>query len=84
MKATGVIRNIDHLGRLCVPMEIRKAFDIPTNTPIEIYTSDNGNIILRKYQPGCACCGQVNGKLIKKNGVSICVKCLSELVDSIN
>ena len=49
MKATGIIRKIDDLGRVVIPMEIRKALRIHTGDPLEIYTSNDGEIIFKKY-----------------------------------
>lgn len=51
MKATGIIRRIDDLGRVVIPKEIRNNLRIRENDPMEIYVSDNGEVILRKYQP---------------------------------
>ena len=45
MKATGIIRNIDELGRIVIPKEIRKKMDIKSNQPIEIYVDDNKIIL---------------------------------------
>ena len=51
MKATGVVRRIDDLGRIVIPKEIRKTFRIKEATPLEIFTEKDGDIILRKYSP---------------------------------
>ena len=51
MKATGIVRRIDELGRVVIPKEIRKTMHIKEGTPLEIYTSSNGDIIFRKYSP---------------------------------
>ena len=51
MKATGVVRRIDDLGRIVIPKEIRKTFRIKEGTPLEIFTEKDGDIILRKYSP---------------------------------
>jgi AbrB family transcriptional regulator (stage V sporulation protein T) len=51
MKATGIIRRIDDLGRVVIPKEIRDNLRIRENDPMEIYVSDNGEVIFRKYQP---------------------------------
>lgn len=48
MKATGIVRRIDDLGRVVIPMELRKAFGIESGTPLEIYT-DTDSIIFKKY-----------------------------------
>lgn len=51
MKATGIVRRIDELGRVVIPKEIRKTMHIKEGTPLEIYTSSNGDIVFRKYSP---------------------------------
>lgn len=50
MKATGIIRNVDQLGRIVLPKELRRTYCINTDTPLEIYT-DGEKIILQKYKP---------------------------------
>ena len=49
MKATGVVRRIDDLGRIVIPKEIRKTLRIKEGSPLEIFTEKDGDIILRKY-----------------------------------
>ena len=51
MKATGVVRRIDDLGRIVIPKEIRKVLRIKEGDPIEIFTNKDGEIILKKYSP---------------------------------
>ncbi|MDD6881468.1 MAG: stage V sporulation T C-terminal domain-containing protein [Firmicutes bacterium] len=51
MKATGIVRRIDDLGRVVVPKEIRRVLRIREGDPLEIYTSTSGEIILKKYSP---------------------------------
>ncbi|MEG2811733.1 MAG: AbrB/MazE/SpoVT family DNA-binding domain-containing protein [Clostridium sp.] len=77
MKATGIVRKIDELGRIVIPMELRKTLNIAIKDPMEIYV-DGESIILKKYQPACIFCGQANGvhKFKEKN---ICEDCLQEL-----
>lgn len=60
MKAIGIIRRVDDLGRIVLPKELRRTLDLQEKDPVEIYTDGKG-IILRKYAPGCAFCGSVNG-----------------------
>ena len=74
MKATGIVRRIDSLGRIVIPREIRKAMRIKEGDPIEIYTDQKGQIVLAKYSPLGElenCCGEyvesmahVTGKLV--------------------
>lgn len=74
MKSTGIVRKIDELGRVVIPMELRRSLNIGDKAALEIYT-EGDDIILRKYAPGCKCCGEVNG-LVSVNGLSLCGKCV--------
>ena len=56
MKSTGIIRRMDELGRVVIPIEIRNQFNIAQRDPIEIYV-DGSSIILRKFEPNCIFCG---------------------------
>lgn len=51
MKATGIVRRIDYLGRIVIPKELRRAMELPEGIPMEIFV-DGGDIILRKFTPG--------------------------------
>ncbi len=51
MKATGIVRRIDDLGRIVIPKEIRKTFKIHEGSPLEIFTDSDGSIIFKKYSP---------------------------------
>ena len=51
MKATGIVRRIDELGRIVVPKEIRRTLRIREGDPLEVYTDREGEIILKKYSP---------------------------------
>ena len=82
MKTTGMVRNLDKLGRLVIPKETRKVFDINEGDPVEIFT-DGDKIVLRKYNPGCHCCGNV-GDLKEVMGLKICPDCLEEFSKAID
>ena len=56
MKSTGIIRRVDELGRVVIPIELRNQFNIVEKDPIEIYV-DGSSIILKKYEPNCIFCG---------------------------
>lgn len=73
MKATGIVRKIDELGRIVLPKELRRTLGIGEKDPMEIYTDGKG-IILRKYAPGCAFCGSVNG-VRYIHGTPVCGAC---------
>lgn len=78
MKATGMVRNVDHLGRVVVPKEIRKTMGIDELDPVEFYV-DGDKIILKKYQPGCHICGSVEDAVSHFYGRIICNKCVTEI-----
>lgn len=59
MKATGIVRRIDELGRIVVPKELRRTLDIAEGDPIEIFVVGR-EIVLKKYAPGCTFCGSVD------------------------
>ena len=56
MKSTGIIRRVDELGRVVLPIEIRRILDIEERDPLEIFL-DEDRIVLRKLQPTCIFCG---------------------------
>lgn len=77
MKSTGVVRKVDELGRIVLPIEIRKVLDINQKDAIEIFT-DEDRIILQKYQPACVFCNNIND-VIYFNGKRICKDCITKL-----
>lgn len=77
MKSTGVVRRIDELGRIVLPIEIRRSLDINVKDPVEIFI-DNEKIILQKYSPSCIFCGDADN-IVFFNGKRICSKCLEEI-----
>ncbi len=78
MKATGITRQIDGLGRIVLPKELRKSFEINTNDALEIYTEDD-KIILRKLQRTCVFCGS-NENTDEFIGKAICDRCMKKLI----
>lgn len=79
MKATGIIRKVDDLGRIVLPIELRRMLDIAERDELEIYM-ENDQIILRKYEPACLFCGS-DRKLVTHNGKNICRDCIRKLVE---
>ena len=77
MKSTGIVRNIDELGRIVVPKELRKKLGIANTDPVEIYVEDN-KIILTKYISVCHFCGS-SAQLTEYKDKNICANCISEL-----
>lgn len=70
MKATGIVRRIDELGRVVIPKEIRRNLNIKEGDPLEIYTDNEGNVIFRKYYTETenivAECAKMTADAIKK------------------
>lgn len=81
MKSTGIIRKMDELGRVVIPIEIRNQFGIAEKDPMEIYV-DGSNIVLKKYEPNCIFCGNTKN-LIDYNNKLICEEC-SEKIGELN
>lgn len=77
MKATGIVRKVDELGRIVLPKELRRTLGIGEKDPMEIYTDGKG-IILRKYAPGCAFCGSVDG-VRHIHDVPMCAICANNM-----
>lgn len=77
MKATGIVRKIDELGRIVIPKELRRTYNIDVKDPLEIFVQDN-NIILRKYTPTCIFCGDGN-EIQEFKGKRVCSSCIKEL-----
>lgn len=79
MKSTGIVRRIDNLGRVVLPIELRRIFDIDKEDPVEIFVDDN-YIMLKKYQPACIFCNDAKD-VVNFKGKNICQKCLAEIKD---
>lgn len=77
MKATGIIRKVDELGRIVLPIELRRSLDIDVKDPIEIYT-DGDKIILKKYTQTCSFCGKSKDVVSFRDRL-VCRKCIEEL-----
>ncbi|MDJ0305367.1 AbrB/MazE/SpoVT family DNA-binding domain-containing protein [Dehalobacter sp.] len=77
MKSTGIVRKLDELGRVVLPIELRRNFNINEKDSLEVYV-DEDKIILRKYNPGCKCCGSVE-RVMEIQGLRLCENCLSAI-----
>ena len=77
MKSTGMVRKVDELGRIVLPAEIRQSMDINVRDALEIFT-DDGRIILQKYQPSCIFCNNADN-IIYFNNKRVCTECLELL-----
>lgn len=77
MKATGIVRKVDELGRIVLPKELRNVLDINIKDPLEVYT-DGDFILLKKYEPACVFCGSADN--IKRiHDKNVCSDCIEEL-----
>ena len=77
MKATGMVRRVDELGRIVLPKEMRTVMDIAERDPLEIFV-DNGRIVLKKYEPSCIFCGDSEDVAAFKDK-NICKACTNEI-----
>lgn len=77
MKATGIVRKVDELGRIVLPIELRRTLNIDIKDPLEIYV-DGDSIMLKKYQPACVFCGS-SDDVKQVRGKNICASCIEEL-----
>jgi len=75
MKSTGIVRKVDSLGRFIVPKELRTVLNVDIGDAFEIFT-DGRNICLRKYNPGCIICGEMEEAELRQIGdKKICESC---------
>ena len=79
MKASGIVRNVDPLGRVVIPKEIRKVMCINEGDPLEI-VKDNNEIVLRKYNKGCIFCGS-DKSIVEFKGMLVCKECKKALIE---
>lgn len=77
MKSTGIVRRVDELGRIVLPIELRRTLDIAERDALEIYV-DGSSIVLRKYLPSCLFCDSADD-VITFEGKMVCRKCLEKL-----
>lgn len=77
MKSTGIVRKVDELGRIVLPIELRRTLDIEERDSLEIYV-DGPTIVLKKYQPSCVFCGNAENVVAFK-GKMICRDCLGSM-----
>lgn len=77
MKSTGIVRSIDELGRIVLPMELRKTMDINSKDKLEIYV-DGDSIVLKKHQFACSFCGS-REDVVNFKDHCICKNCIADL-----
>ncbi|HHW41016.1 MAG TPA: AbrB/MazE/SpoVT family DNA-binding domain-containing protein [Syntrophomonadaceae bacterium] len=81
MKSIGVVRKVDELGRVVIPIEVRRNLGIAEKDPLEIYV-DSEKIILKKYEPTCVFCGEA-GDIRHFRGKNVCKECAEAMAKNI-
>ena len=77
MKSTGIVRKVDELGRVVLPIELRRTLGIGEKDALEIYV-DEEKIILKKYEPACVFCGNASNIHVFK-GKNVCMECAAAM-----
>jgi transcriptional pleiotropic regulator of transition state genes len=77
MKSTGIVRKVDELGRIVIPIELRRTLDINIKDSLEIFV-DGSYVVLKKYEPACIFCGNAKD-VFNYKGKNICPECLTDL-----
>ena len=77
MKSTGIVRKVDELGRIVLPIELRRTLDISEKDPLEIFV-DGNTVVLKKYEPSCIFCNDARD-IVNYKGRNICPACVKEL-----
>lgn len=80
MKSTGIVRKVDELGRIVLPIELRRTLGIAEKDSLEIYVDDD-SIILRKYQPACIFCDNARDVVVFR-GKNVCKDCIKSLEEA--
>ncbi len=78
LKSIGMVRKVDELGRIVLPIELRRTMNIDIKDSMEIYT-DGERVVLQKYEPGCVFCDNMDGVLLNYAGKKICSACIQNL-----
>ena len=79
MKSTGIIRKVDDLGRIVLPIELRRVLDISERDELEIYM-ENDRIILQKFEPACLFCSS-SRSLVSYRRKNVCQECVRKLTE---
>ena len=77
MKSTGIVRKVDELGRIVLPIELRRTLNIAEKDSLEIYVEDD-TIILRKFETRCVFCGN-SKNVVEYKGKNICPDCTRDI-----
>ncbi|MGO4498845.1 AbrB/MazE/SpoVT family DNA-binding domain-containing protein [Paenibacillus sp. 2RAB27] len=78
LKATGIVRKVDDLGRVVIPIELRRTLGVDIKDSIEIFTNGD-SIVLKKYAPGCVLCTNIENVEPGPGGKLICKSCISQI-----
>lgn len=78
MKSLGIIRRIDELGRIVLPRELRRFYNLNAGDSLEIYTDKDNTIVLKKHNPNCIFCGR-DYNLKEFRGSLVCTECIEEM-----
>ena len=81
MKSTGIVRKLDNLGRIVLPIELRNVLNIQEKDAVEIFTDDE-RIILQKYQPSCIFCNNADD-IVYFNGRRVCKSCIEKIKEQL-
>ena len=77
MKATGIVRKVDELGRIVLPSELRKTMHVNVGDSFELFTNEN-TVVLKKYEPGCVLTGEMED-LVDYKGRKVSKKAIKEM-----
>lgn len=77
MKSIGIVRKVDELGRVVLPVELRRIFDIEEKDSLEIFT-ENDCIVLKKFNPSCVFCGNTEN-IMQFGDKNICTECVENI-----
>lgn len=78
MRDTGIVRRVDDLGRIVIPMELRRTLGIQVKDPLSIYV-EGDRIILEKHRDACALCGATDAEMIDVKDRPVCAECVAEV-----
>lgn len=78
MHDTGIVRRVDDLGRIVIPMELRRTLGIKVKDPMAIYV-EGDRIILQKHRDACTICGATEDQMVTVKGRSVCAPCVAEV-----
>ena len=81
MKSTGIVRKVDELGRIVLPIELRRTLDIAERDSLEIYV-DGDTVILKKYEPACIFCATKENVYLYRDK-NVCGNCINDLKDKL-